>query len=159
MQKKPIWAPRYWGSAATDCRVSAVARNNRSYIWRLFWIASAASSAGRVNTTWKYSQSNSSAAFSLTIWPWTKIGTWDNGGPHTSCMRCVHGRIDRSAPDGHPARLCGSVRWHAIHAFVPQTETWHALGETSRHGRALCQRLPVQAARKRAPSVGDPGWG
>src|SRR6516225_1079011 len=61
MQKKPICAPRYCGSAATDCRVSAVARNNRLYIWRLFWRASAANSAGRVNTTWKYSQSSSSA--------------------------------------------------------------------------------------------------
>src|SRR5215467_11691152 len=61
MQKNPICAPRYCGSAATDCRVSGVARNNRSYIWRLFWSASAASSAGRVNTTWKYSQSSSSA--------------------------------------------------------------------------------------------------
>ena len=43
MQKKPICAPRCCGSAAIDCKVSAVARNNRSYIWRLFWRASVAS--------------------------------------------------------------------------------------------------------------------
>ena len=61
MQKKPIWAPRCFGSAAIDCKVSAVARNNRAYIWRLFCRASAASGSGRVNTTWKYSHGRSSA--------------------------------------------------------------------------------------------------
>jgi hypothetical protein len=33
---RPICAPKCWGSAAIDCKVSAVARNNKSYIWRLF---------------------------------------------------------------------------------------------------------------------------
>src|SRR5260370_17882450 len=61
MEKRGLWAGRGSGCAALGCKVSAVARNNRSYIWGVFWRASGASSAGSVNTTWKYSHSKSSA--------------------------------------------------------------------------------------------------
>ena len=156
MQKNPICAPRCSGSAAIDCKVSAVARNNKSYIWRLFWRASAASSAGRVNTTWKYSHSKSSACrfsnhlalakdwhlgqwrsahelYALRSWPhWSHRSRW----PPSSAVR------QRSM--ARSTRFCPADRDPAC-----------ARRNSSPWARTMSATSSVGRTKKRAPTVGN----
>ena len=72
--RKPISAPRCFGSAAMVRNVSDAARNRMSYTTVWFWNAMTSICAGTVNTTWKYGTSSSSAWRSCSHWararPW-----------------------------------------------------------------------------------------
>ena len=61
-------------------------------------------------------------------------------------MHSVRGRIGHIVPDDRRAPRCDTVRSSAAPASAAWTEKRHAPGETRRHGRARCRRLPVPAA-------------